>query len=193
MKCSSTRWYYLSQLIALAVVISTAGLVSSCSEGVNQPNVGGVPADTTDPGENGGGNDNEPGDYGVLFFRSNSDDLWDATGPVFFNEAGDILADNTDQDTLDGQCTLRDAIDFNDAVELYFVWKGGATFGGEYSFSIGNPGRWMNYPFEENLTGWEVAEVNYQFGFGQPLYCRFEFRLPPTAKVRITDFRAYGK
>ena len=168
------------------------GLCTGCSERITQPTP--TAPDTSsngNGGDNGGGGGNGgSGDYGQLYFSSGQGTIWLTEGPVTLSD-GNIIAENRTETEATGNCTLLEAIDFGRSINMTFTWRESRSSGAEYHFFISdNLDRWQELPYRDDENGLKVAQ--FEFILTVLIHCRFEFILPPSAAVQITEIKGYG-
>jgi len=190
--------YYQNSLFASVHFVTTNFVValltcvligSGCSSDPKLPTDTGTPDDTT--GQGGSGNNGGLGQYGTLYFQSNAGTSW-LTEPSTSVLNGVLLAENESSDTLLRSIIYDGRITFGVYNNLYFLWRGGVSGNAVISFYVSSDGlHWQSTSYFPD-GDWQVAS-HVLFTAGTPLTFRFEFKLPPGGRVRITDVRAYGK
>lgn len=168
------------------ILILFALVFSGCSSSPRTP-VTAFDPDTTEQG-NGGNLD----EHGTLFFKSNAATRWVTDLRTSVSE-GVLLAENESADTVVGYIKLDGTIVFADKTDLTFVWRGGVSGNTLVYFYISSDGvHWQNAPYLL-VSDWQTAPHVLFSSEGIPLTFKFEFRMPPGGRARITEVRAYGK
>ncbi len=178
--------------VYMSILSVAVGLFIGCSDRITNPPAS--PADTSSnggDGGNGGGNGGGAEDYGQLYFSSGPTTPWLAEGPVRLSD-GNIIAENSSDTDMEGSCTLLEQINFGEAISVAFTWRESKSGRCEYRFSVSdNLTAWQEIPYGKDEIGPTVAR--FEFFLSTPIYCRFEFSLPPSSEVALTEIRAYGR
>lgn len=162
-------------MVCILICCTITFSINGCSESASNPGYGAI--DTS-------GNGNDP------------ISLWILEGPVTYS-AGTIQAVNTsDQisDSTTARCTLRETVDFGDVAGVIFTWREQIGGDAEYEFFVGgSTSRMMSIHYEQIPGDVQRALLAFQGSFNQPLYSRFEFRLPSASSVQIQNYQAKGE
>jgi len=136
--------------------------------------------------------------YGSIDTSGNRGDpvsLWLLEGSVT-DADGVIHAINASDQTEDSsfaRCTLKEAADFGDAAGVIFTWRELIDGNAEYLFFVGgDTARMMSLNHVETPDELRRALMVFQGSFKEPLYSRFEFRLPASSSVQIQNYDAEG-
>ena len=146
-----------------------------CSESISNPGYGAI--DTT----GNGGNPNS---------------LWLLEGPVTYSDGVIRAVISSDQaaDSTFARCTLKEAVDFGEAAGVIFTWGELIEGDAKYQFFVGgDTARMMSLNHVETPDGLQLALIVFQGSFTEPLYSRFEFRLPASSSVQIQNYTAEGE
>ncbi len=171
------------------LLFGLGNFVSGCSSEPRSPTATQNPDTTGQGGGNGGGN---LSGYGTLYFQSSPTTRW-LTNLSTSVSNGVLLAENESADTLITSIALDGAIAFGNKRNLYFLWRVGVTGNTVITFYVSSDGiHWQNAPFHPD-SDWQVAPHILFTADGVPITFKFEFKIPPGGRARLTEVRAYGK
>jgi hypothetical protein len=175
-------------VITLALLLITVAWgATGCSSNPASPTASN---DTT--GQGGGGGGGNLGRYGTQYFQSSANTRWNVTFPAQVIN-GVILAENESAVSQTGTVIYDGRIDVGSSRTVSFLWKGGLTGGATVNFSASTDGVSWTESSHHSDGDWEVAEYTFLLDFVDPLTMKFELVVPVSARVRITEVRAYGR
>ncbi len=173
----------------LSVTLCSYGLLAAgCDSNPRTPTSARDPDTTGQGGNNGGGLER----YGTLYFLSGLTTRWQVQFPASVLN-GVLLAENESGDTVICSITYDGRITFGQKRNLTFLWRGGVSGNTVIFFYVSSDGvHWQNAPYHPD-SDWQAAQHVLFSEDGIPLTFKFEFRVPPGGRARITEVRAYGR
>ncbi len=137
--------------------------------------------------------------FGSIDTTGNGDEQespWILEGPVTYS-SGLIKATNTSlevEDSTIARCTLKEPVDFGEASGVIFTWRELVGRNASYEFFIGgDTARMVSLLHEQIQDDIQRALISFHGSFSEPLYSRFEFKLPASTSVEILNYLAKGE
>ena len=173
-------------VLSFVILVSIIGCLNETENPVDT----GVPNDGDNNGDDRNGND-EPIDYGTLYFSSHAGTVWRTEGQVTVSE-GNITARNESSADQAGSCTLINPISFSSDRNIAITWKETITGNASYGFWISDsldPRQQLSFSLDADSN----MVSQFTMYMVSPVHLFYQFELPPNSSVIISDIHAYGK